>query len=85
MIKLENVTKTVRSGTEDLTILKDVSIEIPDGQFVALTGASGSGKSTLLGLLAGLSLTVISSPKWARTASPNFEAKRSVLYSNRFI
>jgi putative ABC transport system ATP-binding protein len=54
MIQLKNVTKTVRSGTEDLTILSDVSIEIPEGQFVALTGASGSGKSTLLGLIAGL-------------------------------
>ena len=54
MISLQNVTKTVRSGTEDLTILNDVSIEIPDGQFVAVTGASGSGKSTLLGLVAGL-------------------------------
>lgn len=54
MILLKNITKTVQSGTEDLTILKDVSIEIPSGQFVAITGASGSGKSTLLGLIAGL-------------------------------
>ncbi len=54
MITLQNVTKTVQSGAEDLTILNDVSLEIPDGQFVSVTGASGSGKSTLLGLIAGL-------------------------------
>ncbi|PYS91352.1 MAG: ABC transporter [Acidobacteria bacterium] len=54
MIDINRVSKTVRSGSDDLTILSDVSIEIPEGQFVALTGASGSGKSTLLGLIAGL-------------------------------
>jgi len=54
MITLSKLTKTVRSGTEELNILSDVSLAIPEGQFVALTGASGSGKSTLLGLIAGL-------------------------------
>ncbi len=54
MISLINVTKTVKSGSEDLTILSDITFDVPDGQFLAVTGASGSGKSTLLGLIAGL-------------------------------
>ncbi|MEJ7618872.1 MAG: ABC transporter ATP-binding protein, partial [Pyrinomonadaceae bacterium] len=48
------VSKTVTSGTEPLTILHQLALAIPDGQFVAIVGPSGSGKSTLLALLAGL-------------------------------
>jgi len=54
MIQLREVSKTVTSGTEPLTILHPLTLDIPRGQFVAIVGPSGSGKSTLLGLIAGL-------------------------------
>jgi len=54
MIHTRQLTKTVPTSEGPLTILKDVTIDIEEGQAVALVGASGSGKSTLLGLMAGL-------------------------------
>jgi putative ABC transport system ATP-binding protein len=54
MISLREVSKTVVSGSEPLTILHPLSFEIARGQFIAVVGPSGSGKSTLLGLIAGL-------------------------------
>jgi putative ABC transport system ATP-binding protein len=54
MIELREVSKTVTSGSGSLTILHPVTLSIPAGSFVAITGPSGSGKSTLLGLIAGL-------------------------------
>ena len=54
MIELRGVSKTVLSGSEPLTILHPLSIDIARGQFLAVVGPSGSGKSTLLGLIAGL-------------------------------
>jgi len=54
MIELREVSKTVMSGTQPLTILHPLTLQIPRGQFVAIVGPSGSGKSTLLGLVAGL-------------------------------
>jgi putative ABC transport system ATP-binding protein len=54
MIELREVSKTVTSGSEPLTILHPLSIVVPRREFVAIVGPSGSGKSTLLGLIAGL-------------------------------
>jgi putative ABC transport system ATP-binding protein len=54
VIELREVSKTVMSGSQPLTILHPLSLQVPPGQFLALVGPSGSGKSTLLGLVAGL-------------------------------
>src|SRR5688500_2167683 len=54
MIELHGVTKVVRSGAGELTILHPLTLTIEAGRTAAITGPSGSGKSTLLGLIAGL-------------------------------
>jgi putative ABC transport system ATP-binding protein len=54
MLVANGLTKEFDSGTQRLTVLRDVSFDIGDGSFVAIVGPSGSGKTTLLGLLAGL-------------------------------
>jgi putative ABC transport system ATP-binding protein len=54
IIRLEQVSKTVRSGDSALTILHPLDLEVARGEVVAVVGPSGSGKSTLLGLVAGL-------------------------------
>lgn len=54
MIKLVDVTKIYRQGTQQVTALDRVNLEIQRGEFFAITGPSGCGKSTLLNLLGGL-------------------------------
>jgi len=54
-IELKNVKKIFHAGDEEYAALKDVSLSINSGEFVAVMGPSGSGKSTLLSILGGLS------------------------------
>jgi putative ABC transport system ATP-binding protein len=54
MIVADHLHYALNHAGQTLTILNDISFEIPTGQSVAIVGQSGSGKTTLLGLLAGL-------------------------------
>ncbi len=54
MLELKNISFTVNDGTNDLNIVNDVSLVIPDGKFVVITGPNGGGKSTLARLIMGI-------------------------------
>ncbi|HQW53600.1 MAG TPA: ABC transporter ATP-binding protein, partial [Acinetobacter sp.] len=54
IISARKVTQNIQIHQQNLTILKDIDLEIAQGEQIAITGRSGSGKSTLLGILATL-------------------------------
>jgi putative ABC transport system ATP-binding protein len=54
VLSARGIGKTVKSGTNDLVILREIDLAVTPGEAVAVVGASGSGKSTLLAILAGL-------------------------------
>jgi putative ABC transport system ATP-binding protein len=54
LLQIKNVDKVFRRGSEDIHVLQNLNLEVPQGEFLALMGPSGSGKSTLLNLIGGL-------------------------------
>jgi len=54
IIELRAVSKSYASGDSHTDVLKNVSLSVADGEFVAIVGFSGSGKTTLISLISGL-------------------------------
>src|SRR6266511_3319961 len=54
LVRVQDVEKTFRRGSEEIHVLSGLSLAVPKGEFLALMGPSGSGKSTLLNLVGGL-------------------------------
>jgi putative ABC transport system ATP-binding protein len=51
---IDNVRKVYKRGAEEILVLNGLTLEVDEGEFVALMGPSGSGKTTLLNLVAGI-------------------------------
>ena len=54
LIDVQHVTKRFPVGNHEVEVLKDISFQVYEGEFVAIVGQSGSGKSTLLNMLTGV-------------------------------
>jgi putative ABC transport system ATP-binding protein len=54
IIQMRGITKTFRTGEGETTVLKNLDIQILQGQFVSIVGRSGSGKSTLVNMITGI-------------------------------
>ena len=54
MIEIENLFKEYSIGQKNTQVLKNISLTIPNGEFISIVGQSGSGKSTLMNIIGGL-------------------------------
>jgi putative ABC transport system ATP-binding protein len=85
MIELTDITKVYKRGVEDLHILKKISFNVADGDFVAIIGPSGSGKSTLMNTIGLLDLPTSGSYKLDGVNTENMSDNKMAEFRNQKI
>jgi putative ABC transport system ATP-binding protein len=54
IVQIRSLSKAYRRDSMEIPVLRDITLEVPEGEFLGLMGPSGSGKTTLLNLIAGI-------------------------------
>ncbi|MFZ0960965.1 MAG: ABC transporter ATP-binding protein [Terriglobia bacterium] len=85
LLRAAGLTKSFRSGSEEVLVLDDLSLEVQAGEFVALVGESGSGKTTLLHLLAALDTPTKGEVYFQGKRLSEFREDERALYRNERI
>jgi putative ABC transport system ATP-binding protein len=80
VIKLENITKIYGTADAATEVLKGISLEIKEGEFVSIMGPSGSGKSTLLNILGTLDVPTNGTYSFLNTSINTFSKDQKALF-----
>jgi putative ABC transport system ATP-binding protein len=82
MIQLENITKVYQTKVIETTALDNISIEIPEGEFLSIMGPSGCGKSTLLNIMGMIDEPTTGQVTVAGKAVANYHSKATARFRN---
>jgi len=85
MIKLSNINKSYKIGSNSLHVLKDISTEIEEGELVSIMGSSGSGKSTMLNIIGLLDSFDSGTYHLDNVLMSNLSETKAAFYRNKYI
>jgi len=85
MISLQNISKTFQTPAGTFAALKDVNLNIKQGEFVGLIGKSGSGKSTLLNMIGGIDRPTTGKVSIANTEIQDLREHKLALWRGRTV
>jgi len=82
ILKLENLSKSFGEGANRTDVLKNISLDVEEGEFLVLLGFSGSGKTTLINMLAGIEMPTTGTASFRNTAIAGPGPERGVIFQS---